>query len=68
MTKPTRHPVQPPDQLQATEGGGVSKAVEKEPVAGQPEQSTAASGLSPEEQMARFEDDLRENDWGHQPC
>jgi len=24
--------------------------------------------LSPEEQMARFEDDLKENDWGHQPC
>ena len=24
--------------------------------------------LSPEEQMARFEDDLKETDWGHQPC
>ena len=24
--------------------------------------------LSPEEQMERFEDDLKENDWGHQPC
>jgi hypothetical protein len=25
-------------------------------------------GLSPEEQLARFEEDLKENDWGHQPC
>ena len=24
--------------------------------------------LSPEEQMALYEDDLKENDWGHQPC
>ncbi len=24
--------------------------------------------LTPEEQMAAFEKDLKENDWGHQPC
>jgi hypothetical protein len=24
--------------------------------------------LTPEEQMAKFEEDLKENDWGHQPC
>ena len=24
--------------------------------------------LTPEEQMALFEKDLKENDWGHQPC
>jgi hypothetical protein len=24
--------------------------------------------LTPEEQMARFEDALKESDWGHQPC
>ena len=24
--------------------------------------------LTPEEQMALFEADLKENDWGHQPC
>jgi hypothetical protein len=28
----------------------------------------AASSLSPEEQMALFEKELKENDWGHQPC
>ncbi len=24
--------------------------------------------LSPEEQMEQFEEDLKESDWGHQPC
>lgn len=26
------------------------------------------AGLSAEEQMAAFEEDLKESDWGHQPC
>jgi len=26
------------------------------------------SKLTPEEQMALFEKELKENDWGHQPC
>lgn len=26
------------------------------------------SELTPEEQMAQFEDALKEEDWGHQPC
>jgi hypothetical protein len=26
------------------------------------------SKLTPEEQMALFEKDLKETDWGHQPC
>jgi hypothetical protein len=30
--------------------------------------ATPASALTPEEQMAAFEKDLKENDWGHQPC
>ena len=29
---------------------------------------TAEAALTPEEQMALFEKDLKENDWGHQPC
>ena len=24
--------------------------------------------LTPEEQMARYEEALKEDDWGHQPC
>ncbi len=42
-----------------------------------PETASATSGIKPgsevdtltaEEQMARFEKELKENDWGHQPC
>jgi hypothetical protein len=29
---------------------------------------STARALTPEEQMALFEKDLKENDWGHQPC
>ncbi len=29
---------------------------------------SAAKPLTPEEQMALFEKELKENDWGHQPC
>ena len=28
----------------------------------------APKTLTPEEQMALYEKDLKENDWGHQPC
>jgi hypothetical protein len=28
----------------------------------------SAKPLSPQEQMEQFEEDLKENDWGHQPC
>ena len=34
-------------------------------VGGEPAKSKV---LTPEEQMALFEADLKENDWGHQPC
>ena len=30
--------------------------------------TNAPRPLTAEEQMALYEDDLRENDWGHQPC
>jgi len=29
---------------------------------------TAPQKLTPEEQMALYEKELKENDWGHQPC
>lgn len=31
-------------------------------------QEGAARELTPEEQMAKFEEALKESDWGHQPC
>jgi hypothetical protein len=27
-----------------------------------------AAALTPEEQMAAYEESLKESDWGHQPC
>jgi hypothetical protein len=32
------------------------------------EGAPAAKKLTPEEQMEAYEKDLKENDWGHQPC
>lgn len=31
-------------------------------------EATPPAKLSAEEQMALYEKDLKENDWGHQPC
>ena len=40
--------------------GATPPATEPGPAAGQP--------LTPEEQMALYEKELKETDWGHQPC
>jgi len=33
-----------------------------------PVETPPPKALTAEEQMALFEKDLKENDWGHQPC
>jgi hypothetical protein len=33
-----------------------------------PGEPVPASPLTPEEQMDLYEKELKENDWGHQPC
>ncbi|MGH7944077.1 MAG: hypothetical protein ACREH8_08885 [Opitutaceae bacterium] len=33
-----------------------------------PDPAPAAPALTAEEQMALFEQELKETDWGHQPC
>ena len=49
----------------------------KQTPASRPEDASAAqtktdlpknAPLSPEEQMAQYEEALKESDWGHQPC
>lgn len=55
-TAPTSRPTPPA----APKPGEVATANADEPASPQ--------GLSPEEQMALFEQDLKEKDWGHQPC
>ena len=37
-------------------------------VAAQKASGKNAKKLTPEEQMALYEEDLKESDWGHQPC
>ena len=65
------------DQPQSKEARPESKPAVKpvsplpaDTVAGAPakEEPSAAQKLSPEEQWERFEKELKENDWGHQPC
>ena len=34
----------------------------------EPDQEAAPKELSEEEQMALYEEQLKEDDWGHQPC
>lgn len=50
-----------------------AKAGHPEKQDGEPDPATGDKGaasrkLTPEEQMALFEKELKENDWGHQPC
>jgi hypothetical protein len=64
------------DQL--PEEPGLPEAVPGSPSAKSPTETEAASPasdkpgerrkLTAEEQMALYEKDLKENDWGHQPC
>jgi hypothetical protein len=42
-----------------------AKAPESDP---KKESAEVTPPLTPEEQMARFEAELKEQDWGHQPC
>ncbi|MCX6953725.1 MAG: hypothetical protein NTV51_16360 [Verrucomicrobia bacterium] len=52
---PAPGPIAPPDMVVA-------------PVTATPAESVSPNRLTPEEQMALFEKELKENDWGHQPC
>ena len=65
MTDPSTNP-----ELQPESDG--RKASELTPATkantGATGEKAAVDELTPEEQMARFEKELRENDWGHQPC
>ena len=62
MTDPARpdNSLPEPDKTKAGEGG--SPVPPEGPVA--PE----TKKLTPEEQMALYEEHLKETDWGHQPC
>jgi hypothetical protein len=50
---------------QSNPSGPDDSAIPAEP---KPEDSTGEKKLSAEEQMEKYEEYLKENDWGHQPC
>ena len=64
----------PKEELRRDAGAGHTEPAERPaaPAAeGPAAKATAerpANALTPEEQMALFEKELKENDWGHQPC
>ena len=39
-----------------------------DPTSVKPADPASPSDLTPEEQMERFAKELKESDWGHQPC
>jgi len=51
---------------QDEEGGKLKVPVDSEPTVS-PE-AAKLNKLTPEEQMALYEKELKEDDWGHQPC
>ena len=65
MTEQPKEPNAP-----ATVPGKVTPASSTEADANTPgsDPKSEVSKLTPEEQMALFEKELKENDWGHQPC
>jgi hypothetical protein len=60
-----REPIPPSTQAPAT---NLSAAKSPTPLNIASEHPVDPSKLTPEEQMALYEKDLKENDWGHQPC
>jgi hypothetical protein len=45
-----------------------AKSGPAEPKGEQPSEEKPVKKLTAEEQMQQFEEDLKETDWGHQPC
>jgi hypothetical protein len=50
------------------EARGAPQAAGAAPAVPVPAETPDPGTLTPAEQMALFEKDLKENDWGHQPC
>lgn len=59
-----------PPEASADQNGGDKRPVPESnlPPAAAIADPAPANKLTPEEQMALFEKELKEKDWGHQPC
>lgn len=55
-----------PNDAAPTNAGAPAPGGDVNPVA--PKESAAPGQLTKEEQWALFEKELKESDWGHQPC
>lgn len=69
---PAEEPRPKSDKGKVVASGGATASA-KVPPAGEADipptgEPVPANQLSPEEQMARFAKELKEKDWGHQPC
>ena len=60
MNDEPRDPAVQPPAADTTESAAAKAATPGGPA--------PANTLTPEEQMALFEQELKETDWGHQPC
>jgi hypothetical protein len=60
----------PPDEKANQQDRAVAPQVGLTPIdtASSPANLVTGKPLTAEEQMALYEQDLKENDWGHQPC
>jgi hypothetical protein len=66
--KALRHPKSKPVEMESTnpDQSEAERGKNAELVA--PAPPAAPGKLTPEEQMDLYEKELKENDWGHQPC
>jgi len=70
MTRRPRSAKSRPKPGQAAPGGPPAPATPALPAPAAPDadQPGPAEKLTPEEQMERFAKELKNEDWGHQPC
>jgi hypothetical protein len=61
---PNSNPEAAPQETPTPSAGGETKS----PAADADGAPPPVNELTPEEQMERFEKELKETDWGHQPC
>jgi hypothetical protein len=64
----TNESAPPSGNTQPPANGGGSGGTSMDSGANPPPGSEPKETLTIEEQMARYEDYLKENDWGHRPC
>ena len=69
MTDPKRTVPSTVNQVNDTSAAPAASGLAVSGVNGsQPSDAKPIKELTAEEQMALYEQDLKENDWGHQPC